>query len=200
LLFLGHEPHLQWSRFAEALLDVAESVGVVEIFTLGGLYDNIPHTVEPRVSGLTNDEARLDTFSSIGIHPADYQGPMSIHTHLVVAAGERGIPATSLWGHVPYYIQSSNAKTCLAVLQRLQELMGFQLELKDVRRACELLDEQIERVIQSKPEIRDYIQTLEQDYRSGETPSPRRAKPSPEQAGGEKIIRIDPFLRKGQDP
>ncbi len=197
VLFLGQEPNLQWPTFTDAFLDVAQQLGVAEIFTVGGLYDNIPHTVEPRVTGLTNEERRLTSFSSLAIRAIDYTGPMSIHTHLLVAAAQRKIPATSLWGHVPYYIQSNNAKSCLAILERLQRLTGLQLDLKDVHKASELLDEEIDRIIQSKPELREYIQGLEAEYASGEkngNVSARAARPQPT---GEKIIRIDPFLRKG---
>jgi proteasome assembly chaperone (PAC2) family protein len=197
VLFLGQEPNFQWPRFSEALLDVAQQLGVSEIFTVGGLYDNIPHTVEPRVTGLTNAERRLASFPTLGIRAIDYAGPMSIHTHLLVASSQRKIPATSLWGHVPYYIQSNNAKTCLAILERLQRLTGLQWDLKDVRRASELLDEEIDRIIQSKPELREYIQGLEADYASGEKDANASARPARPQPSGEKIIRIDPFLRKG---
>lgn len=200
LLFVGHEPHLQWIRFAEIFLDVAQQFGATEFYTVGGLYDNIPHTVDPRVSGLANQEKRLEQFPNLKVNPTDYEGPMSIHSHLLVTAGRRNIPGTSLWGHVPYYIQSNNAKTCLAILERLKALLDIELDLKDVRRASELLDEQINRVIQSKPELREYIQSLEEDYASGEAPAKKKLDPRRPQSSGEKIIRIDPFLRKDEDP
>lgn len=200
VLFIGQEPHLQWPRFVEVFLDVAQQFGVRELYTVGGLYDNIPHTVAPRVSGLTNREKRLELFPTLDINPSEYEGPVSIHSHLLMAAGQRDIPSVSLWGHVPYYIQSNNAKTCLAILQRLQTLLNIKLNLEDVRHAAELLDEQIDRIIQTKPELREYIQSLEQDYASGELTQKEKPGPIRPQPSGEKIIRIDPFLRKDQDP
>jgi proteasome assembly chaperone (PAC2) family protein len=196
ILFLGQEPHLQWPRFVEAFLDVAQRFGVTEILTVGGLYDNVPHTVEPRVTGLTNQEKQLQRLSETGVFPADYEGPMSIHTHLLVAAGQRRMLVSTLWGHVPYYIQSNNAKTCLAIMERLQRLLDFQVDLKDLRQAAEVLDEEIDRIIQGKPELLEYIQGLEKDY-TVDTTVQAVARPARYQASGEKIIRIDPFLRKG---
>jgi proteasome assembly chaperone (PAC2) family protein len=196
VLFLGQEPHLQWPQFVETLLDVAQELGVTEIVTVGGLYDNIPHTVPPRITGLTNEDRWLDRFASLQVQPADYDGPMSIHTLLLTGAGKRRLPAASLWGHVPYYIQSSNAKTCLAVLQRIQSVMGFELDLKEVRRASELLDDEVDKIIQSKPELREYIQGLEHDFTATHAPEQPSQPPPRHHASGEKIIRIDPFLRR----
>jgi len=198
VLFLGQEPHLLWPRFSELFLKVVQRLGITEVLTVGGLYDNIPHTVEPRVSGITNDDQRLERFSELRIRPAQYEGPMSIHTHLLVEAESIGLPATSIWGHVPYYIQSNNAKTSLAILERLQSLLGVRLDLREVRRASEILDEEVERIVQDKPELRQYIQNLEKEYFADENlpfsaQRPIRRVPTP----GEKVIHIDPFLRKG---
>jgi proteasome assembly chaperone (PAC2) family protein len=44
ILFYGVEPHLRWNIFADLVLDIAERFGVIQIFTLGGTYDYIPHT------------------------------------------------------------------------------------------------------------------------------------------------------------
>lgn len=196
VLFLGQEPHLQWPGFVEAFLDVAQRLGVVEILTIGGVYDNIPHTVRPPVTGLVNQAQGIERLSSHDIQFTNYEGPMSIHSYLLMAAGQRMIPATSIWGHVPYYVQSNNAKTCLAILERLQRMAGFELDLGDVRKAAELLDAEIDRIIDGKPELREYIKGLEKDYASGALPSQRPTRSERPQPPGEKIIRIDPFLRR----
>jgi proteasome assembly chaperone (PAC2) family protein len=198
ILFLGQEPHLHWSRFSEAFFDLCAKVGVKEMITVGGLYDNIPHTVDPTVSLITNDLAVVDRFGGKRLRLATYEGPMSIHTHLLVEAGKRGIPAMSLWGHVPYYIQSNNAKTCLSLLDRLRTFLQLDLDLREVQRASELLDQEVERIVKDKPELRQYIEALEREFleEEGSPPSKRKSLKTLPQAG-EKVIRIDPFLRKG---
>ena len=67
-------------------------------------------------------------------------------------------------------------------------------------RAPPPLDEQIDRIIQEKPELREYIQNLERDFTAAEGPSRPVPKPAMPLEPGEKIIRIDPFLRKDHDP
>ena len=200
VLFLGHEPHLRWSKFTEAILDVAQNLGVEQIYTVGGVYDQIPHTAKPRVSVLTNNADRLELLQSKGIHLSDYEGPASLHTLLLESAAQRQITVSALWGHVPYYIQSNNAKTCLALLEALQRLLERKFELDDIREASRQLDEQIERIVRSKPELREHIHNLEQSLMIADgltDDNLRKIDPKP---SGEKIIHIDSFLHKKDDP
>jgi proteasome assembly chaperone (PAC2) family protein len=199
VLFLGQEPHLNWPLFIDAFMDTARKIGVEEIYTIGGLFDNVPHTIEPQVTGVATHRELLSRAETLGILPANYEGPMSVHTHILVRAGQAGIPCLSLWGHAPYYIQSNNTKTCLVILRRLRDLLGLPLDLSTVEQATEKLDHQIEEVLRSKPELRDYIRSLEEEYRSAG--GPPRKEESPSQAKGahpsDKVIHIDPFLKKG---
>jgi proteasome assembly chaperone (PAC2) family protein len=198
LVFMGHEPHLLWPLFLEAFLEVARRCSVREIFTIGGLYDNIPHSVPPTVSGVTNHEGFLERFSQARVNPVNYQGPMSIHSELIMSAGKRGIPAASFWGHVPYYIQSSNPRTAMAVLERLNHFVHLKLDLQELEMESTKLDEQIKKVIQGKPDLKEYIEELEREYSPSDTT--QRIPPPKTDASGDKIIQIDQFLRRDQGP
>ena len=200
VLFLGHEPHLRWSKFTEALLDVAQNLGVEQIYTIGGVYDQVPHTAKPRVSVLTNNADSLELFLSRGINLSEYEGPASLHTLLLEAATQRRITVSALWGHVPYYIQSNNAKTCLALLEALQRLLERKFELDDIREASRQLDDQIDRIIRSKPELREHIHNLEQSLLVADGPPEENLGQVEPKPTGEKIIHIDAFLHKKDDP
>src|SRR5512137_756185 len=50
ILFQGIEPHLRWSVFVDILMRMVERFDVSLVFTLGGTYDYIPHTLRPMVS------------------------------------------------------------------------------------------------------------------------------------------------------
>src|SRR5687767_6021035 len=43
VFFVGDEPHLDMERYASALLDAAETLGVRRIVTLGGVYGELPY-------------------------------------------------------------------------------------------------------------------------------------------------------------
>jgi hypothetical protein len=87
------------------------------------------------------------------------------------------------------------------VLERLQELAGFPLDLADVRRASRLLDEQIERIVQGKPELREHVKNLERLHASGpDAPAAPARRPVPPQSPEDNVINIDLFLRKNHDP
>jgi proteasome assembly chaperone (PAC2) family protein len=165
VLLFGAEPHLRWHEYAESALDLAQKLGVEMIYSIGGTYDKVPHTREPIVSAVVNDSEIADELRKYDIKTTDYKGPSSIHTLLLVSAGERGIKAASLWGHAPHYIQAPNAKVCHSILKKLTTMLKIELDLNDVREASEHLDEQINKVIEQRPELSEYLRRLEEEYK-----------------------------------
>jgi len=123
------------------------------------------------------------------IPPINYRGPSSIHTTLLVSASRRNIEAISLWGYVPHYVQVPNAKVCYGLLSRLAKMLELALDLEDMRRGSEHLDEMVDKAVAQKPELQDYVRRLELEYgkTKGELGEPLK----------EDIIReIENFLRK----
>ena len=47
IVFLGVEPTLQWRRYADQLLEVADPANVDLLITVGALLDSVPHTRSP---------------------------------------------------------------------------------------------------------------------------------------------------------
>lgn len=133
ILFKGTEPHLQWSRFVNLLLGLAERFDVSEIFTIGGTYDYIPHTYPPVVSALFNHEDLREKIIQSGLGLTEYNGPISIHTCILEAAKEKGLHAISLWGHAPQYLQAKNIRVVCSLLQRLIALTEMEMDLSDWR-------------------------------------------------------------------
>lgn len=202
ILFLGQEPHLKWPLFVRTFLDLMQEFGIDRLFTIGGSYDNIPHTVEPRVSAIANSDEMHKLLQQHGLSLSHYRGPISIHTMLLEEAKVKGIRCVSLWGHAPYYVQSNNAKVCLSVIRHLIRFVGFRLDLTGLERAAELMDSQIAKMIENKPELREYIAILEKEYKEKATLSSSiaHAMEGKEESQDNKVIRIDPFLKRGPRP
>ena len=57
LLMTGTEPSLKWRAFNEAIIRVAEEVGVELVVTLGALLADVPHTRPVGVTGFASDES-----------------------------------------------------------------------------------------------------------------------------------------------
>lgn len=192
ILALGIEPELRWSAYVALVLDLAREYGVQRLYTVGGTYDTVPHSVEPVISAVVNDTSLKAEMTGHGIRLINYKGPSSIHTMLVVSAAKRGLKAASLWGHVPHYVQVPNAKICRGILGKLAEMLEAPLDLEELGKAAEYLDKQVSKAIEEKPELREYVRRLEEEYSKGEY---QAREPLAEDI----IKEVEDFLRKKKD-
>lgn len=189
ILLLGREPELRWGDYVSLILDLAQDFGVVRIYPVGGTYDVVPHTIEPLVGVVLSDSSLESEMSGYGIQPISYKGPSSIHTTLLVSAGERHIEVVSLWGYVPHYVQVPNTKVCYHVLSKLAKMLAVSLDLGDIRRKSAQLDEMIDKAVSQKPELQDYVRRLEAEYGRGKYQAGETLK-------ADVIKEIEDFLKK----
>jgi proteasome assembly chaperone (PAC2) family protein len=197
ILFSGVEPHLQWTRYADLLLGLAERFNVDQIVTVGGTYDFIPHTYPPLVSALFNREDLREKVVQAGLGLTEYKGPISIHTFILEAARKRGLKALSLWGHAPQYLQARNIKVIYSVLKSLANLTKMEIDLSEMKRASDHFDVQVNHLLEQDPKIQEVISKLEEDCRrSGKIPPLSEGEGGPKE---EKVVYIQAFLKKQED-
>lgn len=166
ILLHGIEPHLHWHEFVDLILDLALELNVNRIYTLGGLYDRVPHTREPIISGVVSEPNLVYLLEKHNIVPIDYQGPSSIHGLLITGSAHRKIEAISLWGHAPFYVRAeANPIVCLGLVRKLNHLLGIEIELEELQKAGEYLNDMLGRLLADSPQLRRYIKKLEQQYR-----------------------------------
>ena len=189
VILFGMEPHIRWNQFVDSLLDFAQEYQIRRIYTIGGTYDKLPHTVEPLISAVINKPRLKGEMKRYGIELTNYSGPSSVHTLLLNSAGKRGLEAISLWGHAPHYIQVPNAKVCYSLLKRLTLMLEIEIDLEDLKEASENFEKQVNRAIEQKAELVEYIKGLEEEYLRGRHEAGRPLS--------EDIIReVEDFLRK----
>lgn len=197
ILFYGVEPHLRWEVFADLVLDLAETFHVVQIFTIGGTYDYVPHTYPPMVSALFNHDELREKVIQAGLGLTEYSGPISIHTFILDAAQKRDLKAVSLWGHAPQYLQTKNVKVVCSVLKRLMDLTEIEVDLSALERAGDYFDQQVNHLVEEDPKLQEVISKLEEIYkRSGKIPEPSREE---EGVKEDKVVYIQAFLKKSED-
>jgi len=191
VLLHGIEPHLHWQKFVDTILDLATNLKTKRIYALGGLYDNIPHTMEPRISGVVNKDDLLRVLKEHKIEPINYHGPSSMHSFLMTTCARKGIEAISLWGHAPFYVRvETNPMVCLSLVKKIAELTEIEIDLTELIKTGEYLNEMLNRLLGDSEELQQYIKTLEEQY-DIEGTAPR--EPSP---GADRIIReVEDFLR-----
>ena len=197
ILFYGVEPHLRWNVFADLLLDLAERFHVIQIFTIGGTYDYIPHTYPPMVSALFNHEELREKVIQAGLGLTEYSGPISIHTFILESAKKKGLKAISLWGHAPQYLHTRNVKVVCSVLRRLIDLTQIEVDLSELENAGDYFDQQVNQLVKEDPKLQEVISKLEEVYKRSE----KLSAESKQEEGlkDDKVVYIQAFLKKLED-
>jgi len=191
LFFHGIEPNFHWQKFTDTILDLAVDLKVRRIYALGGLFDNVPHTAEPRISGVVNKDYLIPVLQQYQIEPINYRGPSSILGFLLSGSARRGIDAISLWGHAPLYVKvETNPMVCLGLVKKLSQLIGIEVDLTELIKSSEYLKDMLNRLLADSEELQQYVKNLEEQYEIEGT-APREPYP-----GADRIIReVEDFLR-----
>jgi proteasome assembly chaperone (PAC2) family protein len=146
--------------------------------------------MEPRISGVVNKTDLLAVLKRHNIEPINYRGPSSLHSFLLSSCAQRNMEAISLWGHAPFYVRvETNPMVCLGLVRKLTELMEIEIDLTELVKAGEYLQDMLNRLLADSEELQLYIKKLEEQYEI-EGIGPR--EPSP---GADRIIReVEDFL------
>ncbi len=197
VLFLGREPNLRWRTYCNTVLTLAERCGVQRLISLGGTFDQVTHTGEPRVSGTAMEPGLRRALEELRIRSSSYEGPTSIHSALQEACRQRGLPAGSLWGHAPHYLQAApNVKVCYGLLRKLAALLDLRIDLEEIRGAAKALELRVERLLEDNAELREYVRQLEAGQEPSVEPEPIEDTPA-EMPSPEAVVReLEEFLRQ----
>jgi len=170
VLVLGTEPSMRWRTFSTHLVDMAEALGVQAVVTLGALLGDVPHTRPVPMSGHASDATLLER---LGLQPSSYEGPTGIVGVLHTACAQAGLPSASLWAAVPHYVAAaSNPKAALALLRRVEVLVGVSVDASKLESSAADYERQVGLAVRSDPDIQAFVERLEQAADSEEESSP----------------------------
>jgi proteasome assembly chaperone (PAC2) family protein len=192
ILMAGSEPSFRWRTFCQLVTELAEVLNTQLVVTLGALLADVPHTRPVSVTGLSSDPALV---SRLGLAPSSYEGPTGIVGILHAACQQAGLPSASLWAAVPHYIAATpNPKAALALVRKLEGLVGVAVDGSDLESAAADYDRQVNVAVQSDPDVQAFVERLEQAA-GEETDDEPASLPS-----GETIARdLQRFLRQRGD-
>jgi proteasome assembly chaperone (PAC2) family protein len=160
VLLGGPEPSLHWRSFTTLITDLAEALGVQLVVSLGALLADVPHSLPVQISGSASDPALTER---LGLHPSGYEGPTGIVGVLHASCAARGIPSASLWASVPHYVAAApNPKAALALVRRLEGLVGVAVDGSDLEAAATDYERQVGLAVQSDPDVQAFVERLEQ--------------------------------------
>jgi predicted ATP-grasp superfamily ATP-dependent carboligase len=170
VLVQGVEPSMRWRAFCAHIVDLAEALGVQLVVSLGALLGDVPHSRPVALSGHASDAALLER---LGIRTSSYEGPTGIVGVLHTACAQAGLPSASLWASVPHYVAAAaNPKATLALLRRVEVLIGVSIDVSELESSAEDYERQVGLAVRSDPDIQAFVERLEQAADSEEQATP----------------------------
>jgi hypothetical protein len=158
VLGLGVEPHLRWRAYARASLGLLEALGVRRVVLLGAYLDDVIYSQPVQVMG---SATRADFQELLGPATADYQGPTGIVGVLSQLYAEAGLEVSSLWAGLPHYVSTTpNWRGSLALLQRVELLLGYRFDLTQVVGEAGAFDQEVSELIAGDPKLIAYVREL----------------------------------------
>jgi proteasome assembly chaperone (PAC2) family protein len=191
----GHEPNLRWRTFASEIVQVASSLGVEMVVTVGALLADVPHTRPVQVVSSAGDR---DLAERLGLTVSRYEGPTGILGVLGDVATSEGIPTIGLWAALPHYLNlAPNPWGAMALIRELGRLLPMAVDTSALAGQTEAFDAAVTELVDENPELAGYIERLEADNDEDEPEdedeegSPGLADVPPE----ELVAEVERYLR-----
>jgi proteasome assembly chaperone (PAC2) family protein len=159
ILLSGPEPSMRWRAYCQTVVELAEALGVQLVVTLGALLADVPHSRPVSVTGMASD---LGLIERMDLQAPTYEGPTGITGVLHAACADAGLPSCSLWAAVPHYVAVvPNPKGALAILRRLETLVGVNVDASSLEEAASDYERQVSRAVEMDPEVQAFVERLE---------------------------------------
>jgi proteasome assembly chaperone (PAC2) family protein len=176
VILTGPEPSYRWREFCAQVVELSEAIGVQLVVTLGALLADVPHSRPVAVTAFASDPGLVER---LGLQPPTYEGPTGIVGVLQNACSEAGMPAASLWAAVPHYVAvAPNPKGALAILRRLESLVGVTVDASELESAAADYERQVSRAVELDPEVQAFVERLERAADEEEGPTDLSQLPS----------------------
>jgi proteasome assembly chaperone (PAC2) family protein len=189
---IGPEPHLRWKHYCGTVLEVARQSRATLLLTLGALLGEVAHTRPVKLSGGAADP---EIAARLGVRATRYEGPTGIVGVLNTIAREQGLATASLWANVPHYISGiENPKAALALVERVLDLIGGAVDLRDLKESARQFDQNLAEIVSQNAKIKGYVAKLEASEPEEQPEATRAASDLP--PASQLVSEIEQFLRQ----
>src|SRR3954467_5790624 len=159
VLLSGPEPAMRWRTFSKIVVDLAEALGVQLVVLMGALLADVPPSRPVSVTAHATDPALVQRLS---LQAPTYEGPTGIIGVLHAACAGAGLPSASLWAAVPHYVAvAPTPKGALALLRRLESLVGVTVDATELEDAAGDYERQVSRAVELDPDVQAFVERLE---------------------------------------
>jgi proteasome assembly chaperone (PAC2) family protein len=176
LLLQGTEPSLRWRQFTGLVVDTARELDAHMVITLGALLADVPHSRPVPMTGIASDEGLV---AKLGYERSTYEGPTGVVGVLHHACAQAGVSSVSLWASVPHYVAAApNPKAALALIRSFEGVAGVAVEARDLEESAEDYERQVSAAVASDPEVKSFVERLEQTLDDAQPDMPPERIPS----------------------
>ncbi len=168
ILVQGIEPSFRWRAFAVELMELADSAGVSEVFTLGALLADVAHTRPIPVTAASDDPEARRRFD---LEASTYEGPTGIVGVLADAATQVGLLSVSAWAAVPHYAgHTPSPKATVAIISRLESLLDAPIDHGDLDDDAHAWEHGVDELASGDTDVAEYVVSLEEAQDTAELP------------------------------
>ncbi|HVM19855.1 MAG TPA: PAC2 family protein [Egibacteraceae bacterium] len=166
VLLDGTEPNLRWRTFSEGIADLALTLDVEMVLTVGALQVDVPHTRPVPVTGSAGD-VRLA--SRLGLSRSTYEGPTGMTGVLHQACAKVGMEVVSLWGGVPHYLSGTPyLNATLSLTDRIVRVLDADVPLDELEREAASQVEDLRALLDEDEDLAEYVAELEDRFAEGD--------------------------------
>jgi proteasome assembly chaperone (PAC2) family protein len=193
VLLDGTEPNLRWRSFSEAVADLALTLDVEMVITVGALQVDVPHTRPVPVTGSTGNTSLA---SRLGLARSTYEGPTGMTGVLHQACVEAGMDAVSLWGGVPHYLSGTPYLTAtLSLTERILRVLDADVPLDSLAQEAASQADDIRALLAEDEDLAEYVAELEERFAAGDDVAADDALPAATMSGDELAAEFERYLR-----
>lgn len=183
LVLTGAEPDFRWREFADAAVELAGRLRVVEWISLGAIPAAVPHTRSVPIMGTESGPGLLR--GDVRAGPAGLlRVPSAALSVLEMTLARSGTPAVGYFAQVPHYVSGPYPVAALALLQALERHLGVAIAAGSLIDEASAMRTHLDAAIAADETTRTYVARLESMVDEQRLP-----------AGDELISQIERFLR-----
>jgi predicted ATP-grasp superfamily ATP-dependent carboligase len=162
LTMVGPEPDMRWKQFTAEVLALGRQLEVELVIGLGAFPAPVPHTRPVRLAATASSR---ELAARIGYLPATIDVPAGIQATLEHAFASVGVEAVGIWARVPHYCAAMPYPAAsAALLDKLADLAGLDIDTTGLRAAARSTFDQVERLIANSEQHTAMVRQLEAQH------------------------------------
>ncbi|MGI9023137.1 MAG: proteasome assembly chaperone family protein [Acidimicrobiales bacterium] len=159
LLLVGPEPDHRWRAYAEAIGELALTLGVRMLVGLGAFPAPVPHT---RPGSLAATATSAELAELVGVVGGTLEVPAGVLVAVERQFAEIGIPAVGLWARVPHYAAAMPYPAAsLLLLDGLAKVADVVVDSADLGEAADATRQRLDDLTANSAEHSALVRQLE---------------------------------------